>query len=79
MVSRTCIYDSSKAIPDAVKKYVESIRTDCAAIETAITNAKDMAAFKTLYTDELNSDGSVKTINRINRWTSDSTVQNYIR
>ena len=73
------IYDSSKAIPDAVKKYVESIRTDCAAIETAITNAKDMAAFKTLYTDELNSDGSVKTINRINRWTSDSTVQNYIR
>ena len=73
------VYDSSKAIPDAVKKYVESIRTDCAAIETAITNAKDMAAFKTLYTDELNSDGSVKTINRINRWTSDSTVQNYIR
>ena len=73
------IYDSSKAIPDAVKKYVESIRTDCAAIETAITNAKDMTAFKTLYTDELNSDGSVKTINRINRWTSDSTVQDYIR
>ena len=73
------IYDSSKAIPDAVKKYVESIRTDCAAIETAITNAKDMAAFKALYADEYNSDGSVKTINRINRWTSDSTVKTYIR
>ena len=73
------IYDSSKAIPDAVKKYVESIRTDCAAIETAITNAKDMAAFKTLYTDEFNSDGSIKTVARVNRWTSDSTVKEYIR
>ena len=73
------IYDSSKAIPDAVKTYVAAIRTDCADIETAITNASDMAAFKALYTDELNSDGSVKTVNRINRWTSDSTVETYIR
>ena len=73
------IYDSSKAIPDAVKTYVAAIRTDCADIETAITNASDMAAFKALYTDELNSDGSVKTVNRINRWTSDSTVTAYIR
>ena len=73
------IYDSSKAIPDAVKKYVESIRTDCAAIETAITNASNMTAFKALYVDELNSDGSIKTVNRINRWTSDSTVKDYIR
>ena len=40
------IYDSSKAIPDAVKTYVAAIRTDCADIETAITNASDMAAFK---------------------------------
>ena len=32
-----------------------------------------------LYVDELNSDGSIKTINRINRWTSDSTVKEYIR
>ena len=73
------IYDSSKAIPDAVKTYVAAIRTDCADIETAITNASDMAAFKALYTDELNSDGTVKTVNRINRWTSDSTVETYIR
>ena len=73
------IYDSSKAIPDAVKTYVTAIRTDCADIETAITNASNMTAFKALYADELNSDGSVKTVNRINRWTSDSTVKDYIR
>ena len=73
------IYDSSKAIPDAVKTYVAAIRTDCAEIETAITNAGDMDAFKALYVDELNSDGSIKTVNRINRWTSDSTVTAYIR
>ena len=73
------IYDSSKAIPDAVKTYVAAIRTDCTDIETAITNASDMTAFKALYADELNSDGSVKTVNRINRWTSDSTVETYIR
>ena len=73
------IYDSSKAIPDAVKTYVAAIRTDCADIETAITNASDMTAFKALYTDELNSDGTIKTVARVNRWTSDSTVETYIR
>ena len=73
------IYDSSKTIPDAVKTYVTAIRKDCSDIETAITNASDMAAFKALYADELNSDGTIKTVNRINRWTSDSTVEEYIR
>ena len=73
------IYDSSKAIPDAVKTYVAAIRTDCNDIETAITNASDMDAFKALYTNEYNSDGTIKTVNRINRWTSDSTVEEYIR
>ena len=73
------IYDSSKAIPDAVKTYVTAIRKDCADIETDITNASDMDAFKALYTDELNSDGSVKTVARVYRWTTDSTVTDYIR
>jgi len=73
------IYDSSKAIPDAVKTYVTAIRKDCNDIETAITNASNMTAFKALYADELNSDGSVKTVARINRWTTDSTVTDYIR
>ena len=73
------IYDSSKAIPDAVKTYVTAIRKDCNDIETAIDNASNMTAFKALYADELNSDGSIKTVNRINRWTSDNTVKDYIR
>ena len=73
------IYDSSKAIPDAVKTYVAAIRKDCNDIETAIDDASDMTAFKALYVDEYNSDGSVKTVNRINRLTSDSTVKEYIR
>ena len=38
-----------------------------------------MDAFKALYTDELNSDNTVKTVARVNRWTSDSTVKDYIR
>jgi len=72
-------YDSSKTIPSAVSTYVAAIRTDCANIETAIDNASDMTAFKVLYTDELNSDGTIKTINRINRWSDDYDVQQYIR
>lgn len=73
------IYDSSKAIPDAVKTYVTAIRKDCGDIETAITNASDLDAFIVLHTDELNSDETVKTVARVNRWTSDSTVKTYIR
>ena len=61
-------YDSSKAIPDAVKTYVAAIRTDCATIETAITNASDMTAFKKLY-----SDGT------IDKWTGDTNVSAYLR
>tara|TARA_R100000353_G_scaffold49463_2_gene39291 strand:- start:166 stop:801 length:636 start_codon:yes stop_codon:yes gene_type:complete len=73
------IYDSSKAIPDAVKTYVAAIRKDCSDIETAIDNASDMTAFKALYADTLDSDGNVTQVNRINRWTSESTVKDYIR
>ena len=78
------IYDSSKAIPDAVKTYVAAIKTDCAEIETAIDAASDMTAFKALYQDiyNYNSDGeieSVKTVARINRWSDDYDVQNYVR
>ena len=78
------IYDSSKAIPDAVKTYVTAIKTDCAEIETAIDNASDMAAFKALYEDtyNYNSDGeiiSVKEVARINRWSDNYDVQQYVR
>ena len=73
------IYDSSKAIPDVVKTYVSAIKTDCSEIETAIDNASDMAAFKALYQDTYNSDGSVNIIARINRWSDDYDVQQYVR
>ena len=78
------IYDSSKAIPDVVKTYVAAIKTDCANIETAIDNANDMAAFKALYenTYNYNSDGaieSIKEVARINRWSDDYDVQQYVR
>jgi hypothetical protein len=73
------IYDSSKTIPGAVSTYVASIRTDCAEIETAIDDASDITAFKALYIDTVNSDGEVTQINRINRWTNDNTVKEYIR
>ncbi len=71
--------DSSATIPSAVITYCAAIRKDCNDICTAIDDAKDMSAFKLLYTDEFNSDGSLKTLNRIDRWTSDSTVKDYLR
>ncbi len=73
------IYDSSKAIPDDVKTYVAAIRKDADDIKTAITNAGDMSAFKAIFADEMNSDGSVKTVNRFNRWTSESSITEYLR
>ena len=62
------IYDSSKTIPDVVKTYVTAIRGDSNTIETEITNAGDMTAFKKLY-----SDGT------IDKWTDNSNVINYRR
>jgi|TARA_A100001388_G_scaffold91630_2_gene66342 hypothetical protein len=73
------IYDSSKTIPDAVKTYVASIRTDCEEIETAVTNCKTLDDFKALYDNELNKDGTIKTQNRMGRWTDDKTVKEYLR
>ena len=73
------IYDSSKTIPDAVKSYVESIRADSDAIETAVTNCKTLDELKELYNDEYNEDETIKTQNRMGRWTDDKTVKEYIR
>tara|TARA_B100000900_G_scaffold415832_1_gene447410 strand:- start:911 stop:1561 length:651 start_codon:yes stop_codon:yes gene_type:complete len=78
------IYDSSKSIPNAVKTYVASIRTDCGEIETAIDDASDMAAFKALHQDTYNYDSnknivSVKEVARVNRWTDDYDVKSYTR
>ena len=73
------IYDSSKTIPDAVKMYVASIRTDCEEIETAVTNCKTLDEFKALYDNTYNEDGTIKTQNRMGRWTDDKTVKEYVR
>ena len=73
------IYDSSKTIPDAVKTYVASIRTDCEEIETAVTNCKTLDEFKALYDNKYNEDGTIKTQNRMGRWTDDKTVKEYVR
>ena len=69
------IYDSSKTIPDAVKSYVASIRADSDAIETAIKGATTMKKFKALYDNEYNEDGTIKTQNRMGRWTDYKTVK----
>ena len=71
--------DSSATIPSAVTTYCAAIRTDCADICTAIDNASDMTAFKALYANTVNSEGVITQVNRIDRWTSDSTVTDYIR
>ena len=71
--------DSSQTIPSAVTTYCANIRTDCANIITAIDNASDMTAFKTLYQDTYNSDGSVNVVARVNRWSDDYDVQQYVR
>tara|TARA_Y100001938_G_C8059994_1_gene416675 strand:+ start:803 stop:1378 length:576 start_codon:yes stop_codon:yes gene_type:complete len=73
------VYDSSKTIPTTVINYVKNIRADCEEIESDIDNCSNITELEALYTDELNSDGSIKTICRMNKWTSDSTVTDYIR
>ena len=71
--------DSSQTIPSAVITYCANIRTDCADIITAIDNASDMTAFKALYQDTYNSDGSVDVVARVNRWSDDYDIRQYIR
>tara|TARA_Y100000004_G_scaffold52811_1_gene58627 strand:+ start:252 stop:935 length:684 start_codon:yes stop_codon:yes gene_type:complete len=71
--------DSNATIPSAVTTYCAAIRTDCGDICTAIDNASNMTEFKALYADTVNSEGVVTQVNRINRWTTDSTVTDYIR
>tara|TARA_R100000278_G_scaffold114934_1_gene93632 strand:- start:44 stop:685 length:642 start_codon:yes stop_codon:yes gene_type:complete len=73
------IYDSSKTIPKELSDYVSSIRADSDAIETAINGATTMKKFKALYDDEYNEDGTIKTQNRMGRWTDDKTVKKYLR
>ena len=48
--------EKSTAIPSSVTTYRDAVRTACAAIETSIGNASDLAAFMALYDVPVDSD-----------------------
>ena len=56
------------AVPNTVTTYRDAVRTKCAEIETALNNAANLTAFMALFEDERNSDGTLKTIAKINDW-----------
>ena len=60
--------EKSTAIPSSVTTYRDAVRTKCAEIETALNGAANLTAFMVLFEDERNSDGSLKTIAKINDW-----------
>ena len=60
--------EKSTAIPSSVTTYRDAVRTKCGEIETALNGASDLAAFMKLFENEYNSDGSVKTVAKINDW-----------
>ena len=60
--------EKSTAIPSSVTTYRDAVRTKCAEIETALNGASDLAAFMKLFEAEHNSDGTVKTVAKIEDW-----------
>ena len=67
------------AIPSAVVTYMAAVRTSHASICTAIDNASDMNAFIALHENVYNSDGTLKTVAKVNDWPDDSGVEGYRR
>ena len=51
--------DAGTAVPSAITNHRAAVRTKCAEMETAITNASNTAAIETLYTYTKQDDGSV--------------------
>ena len=51
--------DANTAIPSAITNHRAAVRTKCAQMETAVTNAADTPALETLYTYTKQEDGSV--------------------
>ena len=51
--------DAGTAVPSAITNHRAAVRTKCAEMETAITNASDTPALETLYTYTKQEDGSV--------------------
>jgi len=60
--------EKSTAIPSAVSTYRDAVRTACAAIETSIGNASDLAAFMALFDTPVDSDGNPTGNAPINDW-----------
>ena len=60
--------EKSIAIPSAVSTYRDAVRTACAAIETSISNASDLAAFMALYDTPVDSDGELTGKAPISDW-----------
>ena len=50
--------DAGTAIPSSITTHRAAVRTKCAEMETAITNAADTPALETLYTFTKQEDGS---------------------
>ena len=51
--------DAGTAVPPSITTHRAAVRTKCAEMETAITNAADTPALETLYTYTKQEDGSV--------------------
>ena len=51
--------DAGTAVPSSITTHRAAVRTKCASMETAITNASDTPALETLYTYTKQEDGSV--------------------
>ena len=51
--------DAGTAVPSSITTHRAAVRTKCAEMETAITNAADTPALETLYTYTEQEDGSV--------------------
>ena len=51
--------DAGTAVPSAITTHRAAVRTKCAEMETAITNASDTPALESLYTYTEQDDGSV--------------------
>jgi len=51
--------DAGTAIPSSITTHRAAVRTKCAEMETAITNAADTPALETLYTYTKQEDGSI--------------------
>ena len=68
-----------EALLDKAKELSEKFDTECIPFVSDLSNLDGIKKFKALYDNEYNEDGTIKTQNRMGRWTDDKTVKEYIR